>query len=228
MKKLFFALTIIALSLPKIQAQSTLGFSINGFLPTGELRNDSPEIWGGGFSTDVAVQIRNSPIHLGGIFSMTRYGSEVREGYHGPDLGDVRVRRNNSFANLSALLRIKPPTKIGVQPYIDFTTGLSYIYTVASFRDSAWDEPWDRVLDQDDFVLNYGLGVGVEIYLNDYLSFDTHLRSTISNRAQYLTPQSVFYDHENEWYDMTVRDSRFNYLTFGIGIKVLLSYVEEQ
>lgn len=226
MNKLFFTLLFSVLLLSAARAQSTLGFNLNAFLPYGELKQDSPEIWGGGFSTDVAVQMKNSPIHLGGILDFTRYGSEVRDGWHGPALGDVRVRRNNSYASLLGLVRVKPPTTVGVQPYIDFMAGFSYIFTTSHFRDSAFEEAWDTVLDYDDFVMNYGLGGGIEVFLNNYLSFDVNIKAVQSGRAQYLTPESVSYDREAESYHMIVKDSRFNRINFGIGVKVLLSHIE--
>lgn len=207
--------------------QSTLGFNLNGFIPIGELKKDSPEIWGGGFSVDIAAQLKDSPIHMGGLMSFTRYGSEVREGDHGPNFGDIRVRRNNELGTMLGFARIKPIISGKLQPYADFYTGFSYIYTRANYRDSSLNEPFDSVLDLNDFVFNYGVGGGLEIFIHEILSFDINFRLLRSSRANYLTPESVVYDTVNEAYQMDIRNSRFNHLNIGFGIKILLSDFNE-
>ena len=207
------------------QSQSTLGFNLNGFIPMGELKRDSPEIWGGGISLDVAVQLKDSPIHIGGLYNITWYGSEVRDGYHGPDLGDVRVRRNNQFLGLLGFVRIKPPISGNFQPYADFYTGFNYIFTKSNYRDSSLDEPFDSVLDINDFALNFGAGGGIEIFLNDIVSLDFSFRALRSSRAKYLTPQSVTYNTDENFYEFDVKRARFNHLSFGIGLKLILQSV---
>jgi hypothetical protein len=206
-----------------MKGQSTIGFNLNGFIPMGELKKDSPEIWGGGFSFEIAAQIKDSPLHLGILTSVIRYGSEVREGNHGQSLGDIRVRRNNEFATMLMFARMKPDVSGNFQPYADFFTGFSYIFTRSNYRDSSLDEPFDSIIDINDFVFNYGAGGGVEFFINEYLSFDINLRALRSARANYLTPQSVYYDSQEEAYIKEIRKSRFNHLSFGFGIKLVLS-----
>ncbi len=210
------------------QAQSTLGFNFHGFLPTGELREDSPEIWGGGFGLDLAVQIKQSPIHLGAQFGFTRYGSEVREGDHGSFLGDVRVRRNNEITYGLGLLRVKPPINNNFQPYLDFYSGLSYIYTRSSIREDAFSEPFERSLDFDDIAFNYGAGAGIEFFLNEFVSFDFSFKALKGSRPKYLTPRSVTYDAELEGYNFNIKESRLDHFTFSLGIKVLLSHIDDE
>ncbi|MFT7380524.1 MAG: opacity protein-like surface antigen [Roseivirga sp.] len=206
-------------------SQSTLGFNLNGFLPMGELKRDSPEIWGGGISLDVAVQLKDSPIHIGGLYNMTRYGSEVRDGFHGPNLGDVRVRRNNELVGLLGFVRVKPQISGNFQPYADFLTGFNYIFTRSNFRDSSLDAPFDSVVDINDFVLNFGAGGGLEIFLNDLISLDFSFRALRSSRAKYLTPQSVTYNTDVNFYEFDVKRARFNHLSFGVGFKFLLESI---
>ena len=223
MKKVILS-TLLALALAfSANAQSTFGINLDAFLPAGELRKDSPELWGGGFNLEVAAQLKNSPIHVGGMIGLQRYGSEVRDGWHGSFLGDARVRRNNDIFNTLGLVRLKPETRAPIQPYIDMYAGFSYIFTTAHFRDHALGEEWDRDLDFDDFSFNYGFGGGVEFFLNDYLSLDVHVRSLKGSRTRYLTPRSVTYNPDIEGYDMEIKESRFDSLNFGVGIKVLLS-----
>jgi opacity protein-like surface antigen len=207
------------------QSQSTIGLNLNGFLPMGELKKDSPEIWGGGFSLDVAVQLKDSHFHIGGLFDFIRYGSEVRDGYHGPDLGDVRVRRNNELMSLLGFIRIKPPVSGKVQPYVDFLGGFNYIFTRSNYRDSSLDEPFDSVLDLNDFTLSFGSGGGIEIFLNDIIGLDLSFRALRSSRAKYLTPQSVTYNTDENYYEFDIQKARFNHLSFGVGFKFLLKSV---
>ncbi|PIQ47447.1 MAG: hypothetical protein COW03_15080 [Cytophagales bacterium CG12_big_fil_rev_8_21_14_0_65_40_12] len=182
MHKLILTLSLFCVGYAA-QAQSTLGFNLNGFLPIGELKKDSPEIWGGGFSLDIAVKLKDSPIHVGGRFDVTRYGSEVREGFHGPDLGDIRVRRNNELLGFLGFARVKPLISGNFQPYVDFLGGFNYIFTRSHYRDSAVDEPFDSFIDINDFVLSYGAGGGLEIFLNEILSLDLSFRAVRSSRA---------------------------------------------
>lgn len=222
MKRLLLSTFLLLLLQGAAFSQSTFGFGLDAFIPTGDLKNDSPELWGGGFSMESVWQINDSPIHLGGRFSMLRYGSEVRNGWHGPDLGDVRVRRHNELANLMGVLRIKPEVSGMVQPYADFTAGFSYIYTRVRYRDNFLDDGFFHHTELRDFSFNYGLGGGLEIFVDETISIDISARTVRGSRADYFTPESVDYNPELEWYDMTVKSSRFDYMTISIGVKVLL------
>ncbi|MGW8123705.1 hypothetical protein ACV07N_13695 [Roseivirga echinicomitans] len=204
-------------------AQSTFGLSLNGFVPTGELKRKSPEIWGGGFSSDFIFQMNDSPIHLGGMFGFTRYGSELRDGWHGQDLGDIRVRRNNQMAYLLGLIRVKPPVSENFQPYIDFFGGASYVATSSHYRDSALGEIWDSIIDIDDFAMNYGFGAGLELFINELVSLDFNLKMVKSSSIDYLTPKSVSYNQIDEVYQFDIIKSRFDHLNISLGFKVLLS-----
>ena len=217
-------LVIAFLLLPYfVQGQSTFGLNLNGFIPTGELKDDSPEIWGGGLSLDAAFKMKDSPVHLGGVLGYTLYGSEVRKGWHGPGLEDVRVRRNNHLTYMLGLVRLKPEVSQNVQPYVDFVGGFSFIFTSAHFRDRVLEEPWDTVVDLSDFVMNYGFGGGLEVFLDDYLSLDFNVKLIKSSRANYLTPASVTYNTTDDVYEFDIQKSRFNHLNFGVGIKFLIS-----
>lgn len=224
-KLLILSASILILHTSSV-AQSTFGFNLDAFVPSGDLRQDSPEIWGGGFGMEVAIQLNNSPIHVGGQFNFLRYGSEVRDGWHGPDLGDVRVRRNNEVFNTLGFVRLKPPVKGRIQPYVDFLTGFSYIYTRSKFRDSALEEEFAQDKDLGDFSFNYGLGGGFEIFLDDFVSLDFRMKSLKGSQADYLTAKSVTFNTEFDDYDITIKNSKFNYLSFSIGIKVLLSSLD--
>lgn len=222
MKKLLLSLFAFFAVQAAVQAQSTFGLHLDSFFPSGDLKQDSPELWGGGFSMEGLGQLNNSPIHVGGQLSFLRYGSEVRDGWHGPDLGDVRVRRNNELINLLGTVRIKPAVQGDIQPYVDFLTGFSYIYTRATYRDSSLDEAFASDNEFNDIAFNYGVGGGLEFYLGPEVSLDIRARALRGSRADYLTPRSVEYNTELEAYDMQVKSSRFDYFTFSIGIKAIL------
>ena len=127
------------------------------------------------------------------------------------------------MAYMLGLVRIKPPVSESIQPYLDFVGGFSYIFTSAHFRDRALEEAWDTVIDMNDFVMNYGFGGGLEVFLDSYLSLDFNVKLIKSSRAKYLTPQSVSYNAIDDFYEFEVRKSRFNHLNFGVGIKFLIN-----
>ena len=95
--------------------QSTAGLNVFGFLPSDELKRDAAEIWGGGLGLEAVVNHKETPLYFGGQLDFTRFGSELREGYHGPGLGDVRYRRHYEMIRVMGLVRVKP----------DFSTGVS-------------------------------------------------------------------------------------------------------
>ncbi|MFY0592463.1 hypothetical protein [Roseivirga sp.] len=204
------------------QNNSTIGFSMHGFLPTGELKQDASEIWGGGFGTEVAFQIKESPIYLGGTFSFTRYGSKVRKGYHNIDFQDVRYRYHNEMMQLAPLIRFKPETYTRFMPYADFTFGTNLIYTRARVFDREIDEVVDNFFEIEDFVLSYGLGAGLEYLINESISLNLFVRRNFSSRGEYLTPDTIQYDEEIEGYQLDIQQSRFSSLVFGIGLNIIL------
>ncbi|RKQ42774.1 outer membrane protein with beta-barrel domain [Roseivirga pacifica] len=213
--------SILLLLVTAVYGQSTWGFNAYAFLPTGELKNDSPEVWGGGFAFEVAATIKQSPIYLGGQLDITRYGSEVRDGYHGPDLGEIRLRRNYEMARMLGLVRFKPDCGINFYPYFDFLIGPSYIYTRATLRDDSFSEPFDHYFDLDDFTISYGFGAGVEIFLHEYLILDLHLKSMTTGRVEYLTPSAVHYNNSEDYYELDIQNSSFDNLNLGVGIKLV-------
>lgn len=208
------------------QNNSTLGFQLHGFLPVGELKRDATEIWGAGFGTDIALQIKDSPVYLGAMFDFTRYGSRVRKGFHSTELPDVRYRHHNEMIRILPMVRIKPETKGRVMPYMDFHLGGAYVMTRARVYDRDIDEVVDTFVELDDFALNYGLGGGLEFILDEYVSLDLFVRSSFSSRAEYLTPKTIQYDPAAQSYQLSVQQSRFNSLTFGFGVKLLLREME--
>ena len=202
--------------------QSILGIHLDGFIPTGELKEESPEVWGGGFGVDIALNFKQSPIYLGAQLGFTRYGSEVREGDHGV-LGDVRVRRNNEMGQLLGLIRVVPPVKNNFQPYFDFYCGISYIYTRSVIREDARSEPFEMTLDLDDLVFSYGTGAGMELFLNEELSLDIGFKALKGSRANYLTSKSVSYDSTQEDYQFVIKKSRLDFFSINVGVKFVLS-----
>jgi len=222
MRTIFLLIGLLVTPLLFAQNNSTIGFHLNGFLPSGELRKDASEIWGGGFGAEVAIQVRESPIYIGGTFNFTRYGSKVRKGYHNENLPDVRFRYHNEVMQLAPMIRFKPETYTRLMPYADFTFGTSFIYTRARVYDRDLDEVVDEFFEIDDFAFTYGLGAGLEFIVSEAISLDLFIRSNFSSRAEYLTPDTIQYDEEIEGYQLDVQQSRFNSLMFGVGIKLLL------
>ena len=203
-------------------AQSTFGLHVDSWFPSGDLRKDSPELWGGGFSLEAVAQLNNSPVHVGGQIGWNRYGSELRNGWHGPGLGDIRLRRNNELANLLGIIRLKPDVSGDFQPYVDFIGGMTYIYTRAVYRDSGVQEPFREDTELRDLAFNYGLGGGMEIFLSDELSLDFRVRVLKGSRVNYLTSRSVTYNTETDFYDMEIKQSNLDYMSFSIGLKAIL------
>ena len=202
--------------------QSTFGLHLDSWFPTGDLKEDSPELWGAGFSMEALAQLNNSPVHVGGQLGWLRYGSEVRDGWHGPGLGDIRLRRHNEMANLMGIIRLKPDVYGSIQPYVDFTAGFSYVYTRALYRDSGIRDPFREDTELRDFAFNYGLGGGLEIFLSDEVSLDIRMRTLKGSRTDYLTARSVEYNTETDLYDMEIKQSNLDFMTFSIGIKAVL------
>lgn len=222
MRRLFTLLILISSSSLLAQNNSTIGFQIHGFLPTGELKRDAPDIWGAGFGFEAAFQVNESPIYFGGIFDFTRYGSEVRKGFFNAALPDVRYRHHNEMTRLLSLVRIKPETNTRFLPYADFQFGVGFIYTRARVFDRDFGEVIDRFFEVNDFAFTYGLGGGLEYLLEEHVSIDFHVKANFSGRAEYLTPQTIRYDPDIEGYDLNIQQSRFNAITFGFGLKFLI------
>ncbi|WP_141719792.1 hypothetical protein [Roseivirga misakiensis] len=204
------------------QNNSTIGLKLHGFLPTGELKQDASEIWGGGFGSEIALQIKESPIYVGGAFNFTRYGSKVRKGYHNIDFQDVRYRYHNEVMELAPLIRFKPETYTRFMPYVDFTFGTSMIYTRARVFDREIDEVVDTFFELTDFVFSYGLGAGLEYLIDETFSLSLFAKSNFSSRGEYLTPNTIQYDQEIEGYQLDIQQSRFNSFFFGLGLNIIL------
>ncbi len=221
MKSFFSALILLCCAF-QLSAQNTIGLNVQGFVPTGELRKDSPGIWGGGFALTGAFNIRQSPIYAGGTLDFTRYGSEVRDGWHGQVLGDVRHRRQFEMTRLLGFIRLSPDCDAGFYPYVDFTAGVNYVYTRSILRDGPLRDAFDHFTDWDDFSFTYGLSAGIEVPLGEDVLLDLYFKSLKSGRTEYLSPSSVNYDRENNEYLLEVQQSKFDSFTFGIGIKAYL------
>jgi len=221
--KAFFTLLICLCCIGSVSAQNTMGLNFQALFPTGELKKDSPEIWGGGMALTGAFNLKQSPIYLGGTLDFARYGSEVRDGWHGVVMGDYRHRRQFEMSRFLAFARISPDCDAGFFPYVDFTAGVNYIFTRSILRDGPFRDSFDAYLDWDDFSFTYGLAAGVEIPLGGDVLFDINFKSLKSQRTEYLTPQSVNYNPEQELYILDVQKSRFDTFTFSFGIKAYIN-----
>ena len=217
MKKLF----IIALFLLGHQAlaQSTIGINFQGLLPTGELKKDAPEIGGGGFGLEGIFSIKQSAFHVGGLIEYNHFGSKVREGYHGPDLEDVRVKRNFEVAKLLGVFRFKPNCGENIFPYFDLLVGTGNVHTRTNIRESFFDEAFERFTELDEWAFMYGFGFGNEFYLSESIILDVFVRTMKSTRIEYLSPDSVEFDPSTNWYNLELKSSAFNHLSFGFGLK---------
>lgn len=200
-----------------------MGLNFQSFLPTGELKNDSPDIWGGGVALTAAFNLKGSPIYAGGIYDFTRYGSEVRDAWHGQALGDVRYRRQFEIMRLLGFVRISPDCDAGFYPYADFMAGFNYVFTRSILRDSSIAEAFDTFTDINDFSFTYGLGAGMEIPLGGDALLDINFKTLKSGRTQYLTPQSTTYDPGRESYILDIQQSRFDSFSISLGIKFCIN-----
>ncbi len=221
MKQLFILLTFLISF--NGWSQTTIGANFEAFLPTGELKKDASEMWGGGVGFEGVFSIKQSPFHVGFITSFTHMGSEVREGFHGPDLGDVRVRRNFEMIKALGLFRFKPDCGENIFPYFDLMLGGGNVYTRTSIRESFIDEPLESYFDMDTWTFTYGFGFGNEFFLSDYVILDVFFRTIKTNRIEFLTPKSVTFNSSNNWYDFEVKSAAFNHINVGFGIKFLFN-----
>lgn len=221
--KAFFIFIISLCCIGTLSAQNTMGLNFQTFLPTGELKKDSPDMWGGGFALTGAFNLRQSPVYVGGTLDFTRYGSEVRDGYHGIVMGDYRHRRQFEMSRFLAFVRLSPDCDTSFYPYVDFNAGVNYVFTRSVLRDSAIEAPFDAYVDWDDFSFTYGLGAGVEFPLGNDILLDLNFKTLKSSKTEYLTPTSVNYDREQETYILDVQRSRFDSFTFSIGIKAYIN-----
>jgi len=220
MKKVIFILTLVLTS-ASVKAQGIVGFSLQGLAPIGELRQDSPDIFGGGFSFEAGYKLPNAPILVGASMGAFRYGSELRKGDHGEFWGDVRWRRNFEAYRLLPFVRLQPSQSRKILPYGDFYAGITYVTTRATIRERGLDLI-DSFTDLNDVVFSYGFGGGIEIMVSEFVSLDLNMKYLKSGRAQYLTPSDVSYDRVDNIYDFDIQNSRFNTLSFGLGVKVVL------
>lgn len=223
MKKTFYTL-ILFISISHLAvAQSTVGINFQGFLPTGELKKDAPEIGGGGLGLEGIFTIKQSPLHLGGIFEYNHFGSQVKEGYHGPDLGDVRVKRNFETLKLMGVIRFKPNCGENIFPYFDLQLGAGNIYTRTNIRASQFEEPFETYFDMNQWAFMYGFGVGNEFFLSETIILDIFFRTIKTNRIEYLSPSSIAFDSNSNWYNFEVKSSAFDHINFGLGLKFFFS-----
>lgn len=221
--KAFFSFLFTLCCITSLSAQNTMGLNFQAVFPTGELKTDSPEIWGGGVALTGAFNIKQSPIYLGGTIDFSRYGSEVKDGWHGTIMGDYRHRRQFEMSRLLGFIRVSPDCDAGFFPYVDFTAGVNYVYTRSILRTSAVNEPFDRYLDIDDFSFTYGLGAGIEIPLGNEVLLDLNFKTLKSGKMEYLTPASVNYDREQEAYVLDIQNSRLDNFTISFGIKAYIN-----
>lgn len=205
--------------------QNTFGVNFEAFLPTGELKRDAPEIWGGGASFEGVFSIKRSPFHFGAILGWNHYGTALREGYHGPDLTDVRVRRNFENIKTLGLFRFKPDCGEKIFPYFDVLVGASNVYTRLDIRESRYAAPIETSYEIDNWAFAYGIGFGNEFFLSDVIILDIFFRTLKSNRIEYLSPDGVEFNTLTSWYDLNIRSSAFNHINFGFGIKMRLDHL---
>lgn len=214
---LFFLITAQA-----SQAQFSASFNLQSFHPTGDLKKSAPGIWGGGASVEGLYKIPESPIALGLSIGMSRYGSELRKGWHGNNLGDVRYRRQFETLQTSILARFHFIDKGYVRPYAEALMGIQGVYTRSIIRGRGSDDFYDHFFDVHDFSLHYGVGVGVLIELDDFVFLNLGLRDQRSSRTEFLTPRTVHYNRDTSQYILEVKQARFNHWQGRIGVTVLL------
>lgn len=218
MKKIL-AIVLLCLT-SSLTAQNTLGLNFQTFLPTGELKKDAPEIGGGGFAFEGIFRVKQSALYAGGLIEYNHFGSKVRQGYHGPDLEDVRVKRNFETLKFMGIFRFKPNCGEGIYPYFDLLLGGGNVFTRTNIREAFFDKAFESYLDMDQWVFMYGLGIGNEFLLSDFLILDVFVRTTKSARIDYLSPNSVQFNNSSNWYDLEVKSSAFEHINFGVGLKL--------
>lgn len=218
-------LTLLALLFLSIQvySQSTIGVNFQGFLPTGELKKDAPEIGGFGLGLEGTFTIKQSPFHVGGLIEYNHFGSQVREGFHGPDLEDVRVKRNFENIKIMGAFRFKPDCGENIFPYFDLVLGPGNVRTRTSIRDSFLEEAFENYIDMDQWAFMYGFGLGNEFFLSDNIILDVFFRTIKSSRIEYFSPDGVQFDTSSNWYTFETRSSAFTHINFGFGIKFLFN-----
>lgn len=221
--RLIYTLLLLAWIHVGIYAQFTVGFDVQSFHPTSDLRETTSGLWGGGASIEGLYKIPSSPLEVGLHFGVSRYGSELRKGWHGNFLGDVRYRRQFEMMQTSILTRFHIIDKGYVRPYAEALIGLQGVYTRSVIRGRGRDDFYDHFLDIHDFALSYGVGMGVLIELDDGVFLDIGFRDMRSSRTTFLTPRSVRYDSDATEYVLDVNQARFNHWQGRIGVSILLN-----
>ncbi len=220
MKKTLLTLFVLVLVQSATVAQSYWSFNFNSLSPLGDLRNDSPSLWGGGANVQMMFLIKDSPLYLGASGSMNIYGSEKQDLMMPVELtGETDVTRRNWVANAMAVVRYMPQGSGKLHPFVDFSAGYSFAYTYAEFHTEINGEcevELESVLSDGTFT--YGLGAGLEYHFSSDIGLHLSINSLRGGTVQYLTPSGMEYNQMIDTYDMDVRTSRLEYMMVNVGV----------
>ncbi len=136
-------------------------------IPLEDFRNNLDRLGfgGGGY---FLFNIANSPVFGGIELSLMGYDSEsanysVRVGGF---VRDYELTTSSSIFLGHALIRIQPPVKGGIVPYVDGMIGFKNLFTSSTLTDEDLNETLESGTDESDWAFSYGGAVGLQINLS--------------------------------------------------------------
>ena len=194
-----------------VNFQGNLG--LMGQLPKGEFKEQGVPI---GFGIDGnGVLYPNPSVGLGVNIGYGQYGRSSRQipfNYFS-DLITIEEKTTNSIGAGHLFVRIKPFTKIKIQPYAEGLVGLKHLSTTTSLYNNNCVDNSDTnhndceiasSTNASDFVFSYGFGGGLDILLSQNFNESGNLYFFINGRylyggeAKYLKQGDIeFSDPEN-------------------------------
>jgi len=225
MKKILLPFLVLIAINSTAFSQHSWSVGFNTLMPMGDLRNDSPALFGAGFNLEMAFQIKNSPFYVGATTSFNMYGREKQALMLPPEMGAHDLTRKNYVANVLGLVRYKPQIKSSLRPFAEFSAGYSYAFTNAEIHvdrnGSCFSETEEILMDN---TFTYGLGGGIEYTMNDQAAISLSFRSLRGGAVNYLTPSSMEYNQATDTYITDVRSSQLDYMTVSLSVSMLFGH----
>jgi len=220
---ILLSLIAICLTLKEGKAQELLGgFHLKSGIPVGDFKEESgifaiPELGG-----SLLYSIAGTPIYLGAEFGYGRYGTAVtRRNDLFPGVNQrFRIRRNNNYVNLMAVVRVMPPMEMRFRPFVEGQLGGIHTFTRSRIRENRLADPIASGTEQYDWAMMVQVGAGMIVALNP--SGDTFLEVKVnyvdSGQMDYLSRSSASYLEQGELV-LTPKRSGFTMFQPSVAIK---------
>ena len=142
-----------------------------------------------GASVSISYRVQETPFRVGGELTFLRYGGVNRRVPLSLTLPEFPVELSTDKDLLQVLFTTRVQRHQGpLRPYIEGSAGLHYVFTHSSIDlDRGFDDTLAGVTNFDDYAPSLGVGAGLIVPINDWLSLDTQLRWSYGGVAEYLT-----------------------------------------